>query len=643
MRAPFKKPATPNLPEKAEPLLAVENQLRLTGLIFHPTVKKLLKNAYKCQNPRIFEAILFRLELALKNHGLLVLRTPDVFRPYCPDALSKAGDLYVCDQMDGIKIFDDHNKLVTGLGILGSQGGGKSTFIIHLCEQIIKIDSTITVTILDPKVGFRGLPGFITLDLSDLSFDLTPPANVQRENFVHDLTPILSNIGGLIYGLDPLEQAVEIAIQWRYRYLQLTGIDPGLCLEDIRQALRTIKVSGFRQTGYRDAALTVLSLIIGKRNLFACRKGVDLHWLFSRNVVLNSSLLTDDIQCRFLITFMLFWLFQKARSGSQTNKLRHIFIVDDASRFVGTTGSQFDGHSRTSPLGHLLAVLRSSGVCFCFSSQLPAQIDPAILSLTRNYIVIGNVSGEEHLRAIKNAMSLTEEQKCAIARFKSRETLLFFPNSNWPYPIHGSTPEVLIPATIPSPSQTPVSITPWHSLTQIPQPATTPSVAPAASVNPAPPPPSTLSSATERLVRECALNPFDNVTDHINRLSFSVRIYESAQNEALQNGWLLASSCGKSVYLISTAKAYSHFNIICPYKRAASVEHAFYVNLAAHYLKKDSLLKVQIETPIGVKGATIDITTIHKNGEMMSYEITLSTSNLLSNAGKLQEIGRAHV
>ncbi|NQV34149.1 MAG: hypothetical protein HQ515_15760 [Phycisphaeraceae bacterium] len=55
-------------------------------------------------------------------------------------------------------------------------------------------------------------------------------------------------------------------------------------------------------------------------------------------------------------------------------------------------------------------------------------------------------------------------------------------------------------------------------------------------------------------------------------------------------------------------------------------------------LKKDpNLAKVQMETPIGSKGATIDVTTADKSGVMTAYEITLSTSNLLSNAAKLQD------
>lgn len=626
-------------------LVEIEAKLRFIGLIYHPNVKKLLKNAYRCKNPRIFDAILFRLELTLKNHGLLSMRVPDEFRPYCPEFFSKQGLLYLLDQYDGLPIFVDHHALVTGLGILGTQGAGKSRFIRHLCDAILKIDPQIRITIIDPKNGFSDLPGFIRLDLADLSFNMRPPANVKTKSFVLELVPILSNTCGLIYALALLEQSAELALQRQNSYCNATGNNTEICLEDIREALLSIKVSGFRQQGYKDAAVTALSLVLGKRKLFSCRAGVDLEWLFSQNMVLNATTLTDDLQCRFLVTFLLFWLFQKYRGGTQTNKLWHIIIVDDASRFVGINVTQFDGPGRTSPLGHLLAILRSSGVCFCFATQLPAQIEPAVLSLTRNLITTGNISGQEHLRVIKNAMSLNEEQKNAIARFQAREALVFFPNSKWPHPLHGWTPDVVLPSTSVVTPSYPVSIQSWHSLTMIPQPSSVPAAVkpiPASSVTP-PSVQSVLSADAEKLIYECVCNPFENVREHIKRLNFSVRVYEAAKNDALQNGFLIASACGKSVYLIPTAKSYTHFNMSAPYKRAASIEHAYYVRLAEYHLRRLPGFKVQIETPIGQKGATIDLTTTYLNGVLYAFEITLNLSNLLSNAAKLQGTAYAKI
>jgi len=623
-------------------LESLEKELRDKALIHQPAVQNLLQQAYKTWNEHVFDLALSRLSLILKTNNTHEMRTTDAFRPYCPLALSRSGKLHLLDQMDHIPIYIDPNKLVTGLGLIGPQGSGKSRQIIHLCQELRRIAPDVTTTIINPKGKFSNLPGFFQLDLSNLSFDILPPANVSIEHFTFEAMPILSSTAGLIYALELLYQALDIALAQRQHYINQTGMDPGLCLQDIYLALKSIKVSSFRRAGYHDAAVTALALILGKQNLFSCRKGIPLDWLFSNNVVVNARSLTDEMQCRFFAIYLLYWLYQRARNTSETHQLKHVLIIDDATRFIGTTGTAFDGHTKTSPLGHLLAVLRSSGICLIYATQLPAQVDPSVLSLTRNILVVGNIIGNEHLRVIQNMMSLTDTQVFSIPAFKTRQTLAFISGSNWAYPIHGWTPNVeLNQYTTANPQPVQINVIPWHPLTEIPQqpapavqnasPVSTPHSTPQATVSkPA------ISSDLDRLIYDCIAYPFDKVRDRVKRLGFSVRNYESAKNEAIQNGSLISSSASKCLYLIPTQAAFDRFGIVNPYTRATSVEHAFYVQMAAHILKQNPNLKVQTETPIGTKGATIDVTAVDPSGDMTAVEVTLSTSNLASNASKLQ-------
>ncbi|HEW78745.1 MAG TPA: ATP-binding protein [Phycisphaerales bacterium] len=445
--------------------------------------------------------------------------------------------------------------------------------------------------------------------------------------------PVLASVCSLIYGLDFLNQAVDIAHSQFQQYTKQTGEETTLCFRDIYEALLTIKVSNFRQVGYHDAAKTAFSLILGKRNLFKCRRGLSFEWLFNENTVINARSLTNEMQCKVLVNFMLFWLYQRARNLPETKEIKHVIIIDDATRFIGTT-NQLGGQKRTSPLGHILAVLRSAGICVIFATQLPAQIDPAVSSLSRNMIVVGNINGEENLRVIQSFISITQEQKSSILRFQTREMLAFISGSAWPYPVHGWAPFVEdMPAQNISSEDYSNMIDPWHSLTKIPQKETEQVPAPETIKSEQP----TVNSSVDKLVWDCLNYPNDKVTEHIKRLDFSVRAYETAKNAAIQEGYLLHSMSGKSVYLIATPKAYEKFNLPCPYERSTSIEHSFYVNLAVHLLKQYTDLKVQPETPIGIKGATLDIATIDKSGKMTAYEITLSTTNLLSNAAKLQD------
>lgn len=628
-----------------EELEALRNELDQKGILHDSRVQNLLELTYKSYNQIFYNSFIARLKAIIEAYDTDAKRKPDEFRPYCPPAMN-SGNLHIINQADGLPIFIDHNKPVTGLGIFGPQGSGKSYEIIDLCNKIHQVDPDIKITIIDPKGGFSNLKGFLHIDLINASFNFMPHLNSKLEPFVYELIPIIAHSCGLIYGLELLNQAADLALAQRQQYIDQTGIESELCLNDFLHALKSIKVKSFRQTGYHDAAVTALSLIIGRLDLFKCRKGISLDWLFSQNAVLNAPCLTDEMQCSFFATYLLYWLYQRARYSGRSNSLKHVVIIDDATRFIGSQGTQFDGQIRTSPLGHILAVLRESGVCLAYATQLPGQVDPAVLSLTRNALVIGNINGESNLDVIKNMMSLTDEQKAVIPRFKQRQTLAFISGHDWPYPIHGWTPEVNIEEyTISNPLQANIDIVLWHPLTEIPQSQKPCDQALEKESNEKVETEQNehktndgFQANLDTLVYDCILCPFDKVGIRTKRLNMPGSVYERVMNEAVQKGLLLRSSAGQRIYLIPTKLAYEKYAQKSPYQRSVSIEHSFYVSLIENFLKKDvTLAKVSTEVPIGSKGATIDVVATDKSGIMTAYELTLSTSNLLSNASKLQD------
>lgn len=499
----------------------------------------------------------------------------------------------------------------------------------------------MNITIISPKPEFPGLAQFKRVDASKISLSLAPQQGKKLADFVFEFIPILGSICGLIYGIEILTEAAEIALQWLERYIKATGKQTELCLKDIAEALRSVIAKGFRKGGYKDAAETGLELLIGKQNLFACRKGLPLEWLFGMNVILHAHSLTNPMQCQMLLLFLLYWFYRGAKLGGNDNRIKHVMIIDDASRFLSPIRSQFERQSITSPLGHILAVLREAGIAVIFVTQLPDQIDPAVLSLIRTVLVIGNITGDENLRVIKNCMSLEEIQKSNIIGFKRRESLLFCSGHKWAKPIHGWTPTIgYLPKINSSNNDYIDMIEPWSPLKDIPQPQQTSRTETA----PVPQPTQTENTVWKRLVFDCTNYPFDKVSDRIPRLDISGREYEAAKNWAMQNGYLLESKAGKTLYLIPTKKTFEEFSQPCPYERAASVEHSFYVLLAAHILRQaPNTASVKTEVPIGSKGATIDVVSTDKSGEMTALEITLSLSNLMENAAKLQDTAYATI
>jgi hypothetical protein len=613
--------AVSKIEKNARKLKAIEKELRSKEkLLYTPEVKILLKAANETFSNRIFKSATDQLRNILDCDNADDIRKPDSFL-YGPPQLIDQGTLHLLDQMDGVKFSVDPAKLVTGMLILGPQGAGKSRFFRNLYYQISQNNPDVKFLLIDPKNEFSDLSGSRHLDLSKLSFDLSAPSGIDQERFISEFMPILADSTSVIFGLTYYTRAVDVALSQLHQH----GGDTNLCLKDIYEAILTFNPKSFREQGYRDSSKTGLSQMLGSSDLFSCRKGLPLSWLFQENTVLMSRCLTSELQCRGILIFLLYWVYQKYRDSPKTKKLRHVIFVDDATRFVGSPNN-YQSEKRTSPLGHILAVLRSAGVAVVFASQIPGQIDPAVLALSRNLAVVGNITGNANLRVIRGCMSLDYDQEGSILGFKRREALVFVSDSPWPRPVHGWVPFV------PDERGGDVEFTdcsdmivPWHSLTEVSQSETPKPIKQVSNVN----------TALDKLLLDCIHYPYSKVREHIDRTKMSVRGYETTMNSALQDGYLLHSTSGKSVFLIPTKKAFEKFGMPNPYERCASVEHSFYVGLAVHLLKQYPGMKVKPETPIGQKGAAIDATFINSKGEMVAIELTLSLDNLMSNASKL--------
>ena len=127
--------------EHKEKLESLREALDAQALLHDTEVSGLLETAYSCWSPAIFKSAVTRLQLTLDSRNTNARREPDPFRPYGPEALLKQGDLRLMDQMDGVAYMIDHNKLVTGVLVIGPQGSGKSRLILHLIQELQRLGS----------------------------------------------------------------------------------------------------------------------------------------------------------------------------------------------------------------------------------------------------------------------------------------------------------------------------------------------------------------------------------------------------------------------------------------------------------------------------------------------------------------------
>lgn len=376
-----------------------------------------------------------------------------------------------------------------------------------------------------------------------------------------------------------------------------------MSLKDIYAALSLVKdTSSGRRQGYREAAQTSLRRILGEKDLFACRRGISMDELFSSTTILDARSLTDDMQCRALALFLLYWQFQRCRYEPETNRLAHLIVCDDASRWFGTAGDQFGAASRTSPLAHILALLRSTGTGLVVATQLPALVDPSLPALSRTMVAVGPTSGSQHLRVVSDFMHLNDDRAKAITRLSIREAAGFAPGTAYKEPVHGWVPWVDDPteAAVQEAAVTAadLGIAPWRHLADLPLSSVSrPAVQSQAQAAPTEAPVDTSAAPagithetpnTHKLIYDCVYRPFDAVSARIKRLGISGRAFENAKRTAVSEGWIIESAAGQTLYLIATEKAFKTFGVPCPYAEPrVSLEHSFYTSLTEFLLRKD--------------------------------------------------------
>jgi len=426
--------------------LEIEQQLRAWNLLDDPEVQRWVRIASlgtRAGRSRNIE----RLKALLQAKIVEAMRSPDPYRPYAPASLLAQGDLHILDQMDGVPWLVPTDSLLTGTALAGAQGGGKTRLIVSLLRQLVQARPPRRFLVIDPKgqlAPYAPYLGAVALDGRQVAFDLAPPPGTDYETWLSVLMPQLGGVCGLIQGIELCGEAAEIALGQLRRYRRRTGRDAELCLHDIYTALPLVPdIRRGRREGYFQAAWTGIGRMVrGAAGMFSCRKGLPLQDLFDSNVILSCPHLTDPLACRWLAQHLLTWKYQQARGRPETDRLETLIVIDDAQRFLTAPGWQSDASREPTPLAHVLAALRSSGTGLLVASQLPAMIDPSVMSLSSLSVVVGGIHGYRNQRALADQMGLRREQQKALGRLQTREAVGFYARGPYREPVHGWVPEV---------------------------------------------------------------------------------------------------------------------------------------------------------------------------------------------------------
>ena len=431
--------------EPDEELLDLEDKLRYRNLLYEPSVQWLMeKAAFASANSR--DWAIEKLRMILQSEEIEDQRSGDVYRPLGPRALLDCGDLHLCNQIDRVPWRIPADTLTRGLLIAGSQGAGKSRLLIYICRQLAARVPPINFFILDPKGGLSEWARFLNavyIDAEDIRLDLSPPPGLTYEQFLPALMQQIADVAGLVYAVDLLQEASQICIGLRNKYIQKTGKNTEISLFDIYNAIPFVKdTSRGRRAGYRDALRTALGRILsGSGNLFKCREGASLATMFEHNIILGTRSITDHFAAKSLALFLLYWLYASERYSLPSDQAKRVLAFDDASRYLAIKPG-FDATTTTSSFTNIFTRLRSSGNCVINTTQIPSFADPGVLALSHTILQVGPLHYGKDTRLLGDMMNLNEKQRQGLSRLDRREVIGRATGTAWPGIVHGRTVDV---------------------------------------------------------------------------------------------------------------------------------------------------------------------------------------------------------
>ncbi|MFC1635729.1 hypothetical protein ACFL5Z_12890 [Planctomycetota bacterium] len=529
--------------------------------------------------------------------------------------------------------------------LLGDRGGGKSSAAFNILQQLPG-----PKLILDPKGTWRFRSSQLRaryIEVDHVSLDLEGPDNIQQPLWLYAYMEGAAYVTGLQFGLTYLCSACDIATEQQKQYSERRGGYTPLCLKDIQLALELCTTRNAKQAQYLESAKTALQLLVGKGSIFANRGGLSLDELLEGNYILSCRYLTTT-QSRMLAWHILAYEYFRCFKLSETTQLLGTICFDDSSKFVSRPDSVFGAGARTSPYLHLLSNLRSTGRSCIFLSQLVQPICDDIRNLCTNWLVTGGLRGSHNQREAAAAMSLTNEQADMLGKLQTREAVCYCPGL-YPRAVHGFIPVVGEPeqgSTEVTPDDIVSRIGNWHPLTEIPtrdreSPAPN---KPAADVGDTAHTPDKqltvhpylegVSGVLMEILWDVRVYKFSSASARVKRLQISCRAFEQGKREGYEKGLLLETRNGQTTYLLLTEKSSEALNAPYP-KRNVSRLHSFRVELLQFLLRHDpSYKKVFVEYPLGQKGCTADVCALRHDSGKEGWEVTISTTNVISNLQK---------
>ena len=368
--------------------------IRSHGLDTIPPIRDLME--WVQEDPRDRTIIQELKEAVIEEYELQRL-APDPFRRTAPreehylNGEIRLGEMPHFGFSYGINV----GMLVKHLLILGMIGGGKTTVIKNLLQQILQLDNPPKLLILERKQEFTELLNLPcdmhVLDANTLAFNpLRPPSGIELNKWLGVFSETMIN------QLDIREASASFIVEHASRLIEAQKKEGRFpTLQDLRAAIFQEKCPATSKNGnYRETVLNRLDALASQiPAMFSSGKQIDFDKLVSSHCLILLHEITHSSVQNFLMSLLMAQIFlHRKLTGGLQSSLTNLIVFDEAS---GLFRRKAELQDHVPFIADLVQTARGYGIGLIAASQYSTDLAHSLLANAGTRMMVGGFGRTE--------------------------------------------------------------------------------------------------------------------------------------------------------------------------------------------------------------------------------------------------------
>ncbi|MBP7935819.1 MAG: DUF87 domain-containing protein [Phycisphaerae bacterium] len=643
-------------------LLGLQRRAEALGARRDPTIDSYLGHLeFDPRNPALADLISTWLDEHEQEQRLAPNRLappPAIEELYDPQMLPDftVGQTTETGVLFGPRLADCGSMVVTGIA-----GGGKTSLVQNIVARTHRCLPGATTLAFDVKGDFTNmasLPGsaiHVHKAREELRFQiLSPPAGVALQAW-------LATVADYFCGYRGLQKSRHLFLDATLRLCRHFGVDqdptkPWPSLFSVLDYFGQMRGPRFgKEAEYKASLVNELrGLLEDTGSVFDTSDGIDLdtHLLSPGGIaVVQLDTLPVSAQ-QFIISLSIERIIRTRAARNIHNAGLEVLVVLDEAQLVLSQAADRASTNGIAPLANQLLRARETGVAFLVVSHLLPDISRAVLAAAKSMYVVGGLSDALSVDVAARTLNLPYEAKTMIPRLGRGQALVreigkggtytdaFLVDLDPPELVKDAIDEptrqrLMAPkrATFPASPSRPLADYPsLVAELNLPKPAPT-NPSPTSSTGPS------LTQDQYDLLLDCAHHRDDWMKERQARLNIhNYKILEKLAQSLAAQGLLVVHEIrlGSAKYSFMEVADYGWqtLQLAKPlhYIGHGSFLHTVLINRVSRYLSAQNWSYVQTEFRIGQNLHAVDVYGRSPAGVATGFEVTLSHSNVVSNA-----------